>query len=136
MPIPELTGDLTEAEIIEKYEEFGWHKQIEFDWVEADPRRVGGYILKKYIYTADSMPCLQGDDAQFRLTFVQFMATGAYWTCAMCRKTYGPLTYEDGRLVSTEEITLDEAWDVIVRTNQQRPIGMQERKGAGFRVLR
>ena len=81
------------------------------------------------------MPCMTGDDAQFQLTFVQFMPTGAYWTCALCRRTYGPLAYEEGRLLSTKEITLNEAWDVIGETGQQKLIGMKAREAQPFRLV-
>jgi len=134
MPIPELRGKITREDTIAKYAEYNWYKTIEYDWVEKDGR-TNRFVKKRYRYRADTMPCSSEDDAQFALTFVSFMSSGAYWTCAMCRRTTGPLAFKDGQLVSEEEITLDEAWDIVMRTGQIRPLGMSERKSTQFQIV-
>ena len=130
MPIPKLSGDLSREQIIEKYAEFGWHKKLTYEWIEVDQRN-GGYIKNTYEVNSDAMPCTVGDDASYQLSFIQFVPTGIVWTCANCRRTEGPLSTEASgvRLVDRKSITLNEAWEVIRRTNQKKPIGMPAPSG-------
>ena len=138
MPIPTLVGDLTREEIIAKYgvEPYNWKKKFQFEWVEVD-QRTGGFQKKTFDVNADAMPCSVSDDSSYQLSFVQFVPSGVAWTCAICRKTEGPLSFEASgiRLVDQRQITLTEAWETIRRTNQTPPIGLPAMNGReGFRV--
>ena len=136
MPIPTLRGDMKREEVEEEYKKFGWAKKTRFEWIEVDQRN-GTYLKKIYDINADAMPCSNSDDATYQLTFIQIVPTGVVWTCAMCRRTEGPLAFEASgfRLVEQKQVSLTEAWDTIKRTNQRPPIGLQPLSGReGFRL--
>jgi hypothetical protein len=136
MPIPKLSGDLSRQQIVDAYAVYGWQKRIKFDWIEVDQRN-GGYLKKAFEANSDAMPCSIGEDASDQLSFVQFVPTGIVWTCANCKRTEGPLSFEASgiRLLDQKSITLNEAWETINRTNQKKPIGMPALSGkGGFRL--
>lgn len=128
MPVPDLTGNMTKEEIIAAYEEFGWHKRLRFDWIELNQRQ--GAILKTtYEFVADALPCSIGDDAQYQLTFLQLCPTGVIWTCAMCRRSEGPISNEIGRVITRERVSSIEAWEAIKKSGQYKPIGLKPISG-------
>lgn len=136
MPIPRLSGELSREQIIEKYKEFGWSKKLQYDWIEVDQRN-NAFIKKTYDVNADAMPCSSNDDASYQLSFIQFVSTGIVWTCANCRRTEGPLSIEAAgiRLIGQKTVNLSEAWDIIKKTGQKKPIGMPLLSGKeGFRI--
>ena len=126
MPIPNLRDKrMTKEQIIAAYENFGWHKNLLVDWIELDPR-TNQVMLKSYEYVADTLPCSNENCRTYQLSFVQFMPSGVMWTCGICRKTYGPLTFKDGRLINPpgQAITVAEAWNILKRTKQIPPVGL------------
>jgi hypothetical protein len=124
MPIPKLKGKMTRQQVMEKYAELGWNKKIEFPWVEMHR---GQPVLLKYLFEADTMQC-SNRACRHQLTFVTLMPHGVYWTCATCRRTMGPMAWEDGMLLNPpngEPISVSEAWETIAITNQTLPIGLK-----------
>jgi len=138
MPIPELRGDLKISDIIKKYEDYGWKKEVSVDWVEL--MRDGRIIKRPLVYKADSMPCGIQDDRSYQLTFVSLQPTGVYWSCALCRRTKGPLSLEEAssgnRPIEAQTISLEQAWEIIGKTGQRPPIGLGASGGQGsFRIV-
>jgi len=123
MPIPKYEDGASREEIIKIYEENGWYKTITFDWIEVDGRT--GTIHKKVLrFTADTLPCDVRECKPHMLTFVQLRPTGVMKTCAVCGKTEGPISTEDGELLSDTTISRDEALKIIRKTGQIVPIGL------------
>jgi len=123
MPIPKLRDGMTREEVIELYKQYGWYKTLEVDWIEID--RYKKPHLVKYVFNADTIPCDIPEDVQAQLTFVSFMPHGVMWTCAMCGKTDGPISMQNGRKISDQEISVAEAWEVIKRTGQSKPVALE-----------
>lgn len=135
MPIPRLEGDLTRQQVIEEYAKWGWKKELVLKWVVMNGR-TGKPELQVYKFEANALPCSNRDCATHQLTFVQLMPTGVMWTCAICRKTMGPLAFDDGRLIDRRDITLQEAWEIIKETGQRPPVGLKRIDGGGrFRIV-
>ena len=137
MSLPKLKGKITKEKIIEEYKKLGWKQVLEFPWVEISGR--GGQIVKK-IYRFDSltMQCSSKRCSRHGLTFVKFVPHGVVWTCAICRRTMGPMAWEDGELLNGpvgQQITLTEAWDTIHATGQTPPIGLQPLAGSEGLVI-
>ena len=130
MPIPDLKGELSRQEIIDAYAKWGWKKKITIDWIEIDKRQ-NSIIKKTFDINADAMPCAIGEDASYQLSFVQMVPSGIVWTCAGCRRTEGPLSFEAGgiRQIGNERVSLEEAWNTIKRTGQKKPLGMPSLSG-------
>ena len=133
MPIP-LFGDedLSRDEVIQKYEEYGWTKRLEFDWILVDRRGIPR--MRRMSFNADTITCDLQEDVQHMLTFLQLRPTGVIWTCGVCGKSDGPIAEELGRALSDVEITLPQAWEVVRRTGQHPPVGLQRSKGRRGRV--
>jgi len=125
MPVPDLSDkERTREEVIEAYKECGWEKRLTIEWIEIHGKQPR---VRKLVYSADAMPCGQEDDAEFQLTFITLMPTGVFWTCAMCRQTQGPLSTKRGRALNGpigEEVSIEDAYAIIRRTGQQKPVGM------------
>ena len=135
MPIPDLKGDLTREEIISKYADFDLHKIITIEWIEVDKNR---NIYKRTLrYNADTLPCKNVECFPWQLSFLAFQPTGVYWTCAVCRRTTGPLTTDapDAYLVDRKQISVNEALEVIKKTGQKVPLGMDAPAQSKFRIV-
>jgi len=131
-PKDRLKGKKTRAEVIKIYSEYGWKKTLEFPWIEVDGRT--REIFKKiYRFTADTLQCSSRRCSAHQLTFVTLYPTGVCWTCAICRRSMGELTWGDGALLNGprgESVTPEKAWEIVNATNQYPPIGL-EPLGAG-----
>ena len=123
MPLPPLPERATTAQVREIMKGAGWHKKLEFDWVVMARGRP---LLRRYLFNADALPCARQDDNQFQLTFVRLAAGGVIKTCAVCGITEGPITTDLGRLLSERQISINEAWEVVERTGQKPPVGLEK----------
>jgi len=136
LPIPNIEGSTTREEVIKAYEELGWKKTIEFDWIEINQRR-GEVLINTYRFTA--LPCTgktpDGACAQWDLVFVLLMPTGVIHTCAMCRRTQGPLPDEDGMLVTSRTAPdRAEVFRILRKTGQKLPVGLDRILPRGPRI--
>lgn len=134
MPIPDIDGEITVEELKKKYEELGWKKVLEFNWIVIGPNGIP--LVKRFRFNADNLPCSKQGDVQYQMTFVDLKPSGVVWTCAICGQTDGPLSEEDGREMSSKPITSDEAWKVLAQTGQQPPLGLKKaERGDRFKII-
>jgi len=122
MPIPELGGEMSREQVIKEYMNYGWAKELEFDWVYVS--RNGEPRVKRMRFTADTIPCGKQEDIQHQLTFLKLAPTGVIWTCGVCGKSDGPISDENGREISDRIVSWNEAWEILSKTGQHPPIGM------------
>ena len=135
MPLPQVKEDqVTKEELTKRYEDLGWKKTLEFDWIEMIDRQP---YITRYRYNADTIPCDLRDCVALQLTFVRLESTGVIWTCGSCRKTDGPITTELGQQIGPRRaISLTEAWDVISLTGQYPPVGLEKPpRSRRFRII-
>lgn len=132
MPLPP-DKDYTEEDLQKEMQKRGWKKSLTIEWVTFDTR--DKKIHKNvYLFNVSSAPCSQKVCKEFNLAFYTFKPTGVYWSCASCRRTMGPIAFEDGTLKNKLEISLEEAMKIIDRTGQIMPIGLRPRRGG--RIVR
>ena len=137
MPIPKITEDKTIAEIEELYKEFGWFKTIEFNWIVVDGRTKVPR-LTRWIFNSNSVSCDTAECRALGVTFMQLRPTGVMWTCASCRKTDGPISFDGiGRelLDHRRDLSLNEAYKILARTGQQHPVGLPKPGKRGYRIV-
>lgn len=138
MPLPEIIGDKTIPEIEELYKEAGWFKTIEFDWIKVNGR-TRRPMLTRWIFNSNSISCDNAECRALGVTFMQLRPTGVMWTCASCRKTDGPISFEGiGRELlehRRENISLTEAYEILARTGQQHPVGLPKPAKREFRII-
>lgn len=140
MPIPQLpkTGEITREQIIELYaqEPYAWKRVLEFDWVEIN--QANGAIYKiEYRFDADAIPCSERGCVTYRLTFIQLRPQGVYKTCAICRRTEGPITRILGVQKEKVPITAQEAWAILAENGQTPPKGLNPiSTGGSLRIVR
>ena len=140
MPIPDLpvSGEISRQEIIDMYAEepYAWKRVLQFDWVEIS-QRTGILHKVHYRFDADALPCGDRKCVQWQLTFLQLRPAGVIKTCAICRRTEGPITKELGIIVETTPITVREAWDIVNATGQVPPKGLDPiQVGSGLQITR
>lgn len=124
MPIPKLDPKgATAEEITKAYLNYGWVKELEFDWIEIER---DGPHLKRYRFRAAALSCSNRECAQHQLTFVILMPTGVIKTCAVCGQTQGPISTELGILLSNTRIPVAEAWETINESGQHPPVGLDK----------
>lgn len=123
---------MTREQVVKAYEDYGWTKRLEFDWIVVDRR--GRAHKRRLHFNADTMNCDIPEDVQHMLSFVQLRPTGVIWTCGVCGKSDGPIAEETGRIVSDTEITFAEAWQAIKLTGQKPPVGLDKPSGRRGRV--
>lgn len=109
-------------QVVKWYLNNGWSKRLEFDWIEIGRDRRPRLI--HYTFNADTMTCDISDDVQLQLSFLQLRPHGVIWTCGACGKSDGPIAMENGRRVSEKEVTIEEAWEIIRKTGQAKPVGL------------
>ena len=140
MPIPTLptSGEISRDQIIDMYaqEPYVWKRVLEFSWIEIDQR--SGNIYKiDYRFDSDAIPCSDRNCVQYQLSFVQLRPQGVYKTCAICRRTEGPITRQLGIMQERVPINTKEAWDIIKSTGQTPPKGLNPIAGGGsLRITR
>lgn len=124
MPIPADKTEFIWEDLKKEYEELGWAKTIEFPWIVYDQRT--NRILKfTYRFESDSGPCSNKICRGSVYVFLQLRSTGVQWTCASCRKTTGPLAFEDGvSLHPPQEIDYDTAMAIVKESGQRVPLGL------------
>jgi len=125
MPIPKFdpTRGATTEEITNAYLNYGWTKELEFDWIEVER---DGPHLKRYRFRANALPCSNRECAQHQLTFIELRPTGVIKTCAVCAQTQGPVSTELGILISNVRISAAEAWKTINESGQHPPVGLDK----------
>lgn len=128
MPIPKLDPNKshTSDEIRKAYLDYGWSDEIEFDWIEVQR---GTPHLKRYRFNANVLPCSKRDCVRHQLTFVELRPTGVMKTCATCGQTEGPIATELGILLSDRIVSIPEAFGVIQKTGQAKPVGLDKTSG-------
>ena len=140
MPIPTLpvSGEMTREQVINMYaqEPYGWTKVLEFPWIEID-QRSGNVVKVLYRFDADANPCSDRNCVQYQLTFLRLAPSGVYKTCAICRRTEGPITKKLGILQDRVPISVAEAWIILGQTGQTPPKGLQAMQSSGtLRIIR
>ncbi len=124
MPIPDDRTEWTFDEIVKAYLDLGWKKELEFPWIEYDQRN-RRILIVNYKYMAQKNPCTTKSCMGSDLVFLDFRPTGVFWTCGTCRRTMGPLAFEDAYEASPpKEVTYDEAMNILKTTHQITPIGL------------
>ncbi len=129
MPLPDDREVFNFNDLVKEMEQLGWKKTLEFDWIEFDQRN--RRILKlHYVFDANRSPCLNKSCRGSELVYFQLAPSGVIWTCASCRKTMGPIAFEDAaNTVSPVEITFNQALEIIKQTKQIMPIGLTPQMG-------
>jgi hypothetical protein len=140
MPLPKLpkSGEITRAQVVELYESepYNWVKSLVFPWIEVD-QRTGSIMKVTYRFDADANPCSDRTCVQYQLTFLQLRPTGVYKTCAICRRTEGPITRRLGIIEDRVPVTIKEAWDTVNLSGQSPPKGLQPlQSGGSLRIIR
>ncbi len=135
MPIPKLTGKMTPEEITDAYKGMGWAKTIVFDWITVDRHKKIYKVTYEFISAA--LPCdTKPECSYYRLTFVEFRPTGVMKTCAICRRTEGPITLDLGRVIGRKEVEPIDAWEIIYSTGQRPPTGLEPISGTeGLQIV-
>lgn len=138
MPALDLKGKLKREDVIAAYEKDGWRKIIEFPWIELNGR-TGQIFMKQYRFDSNALQCSRRSCSRYGLTFVRLAPHGVIWICAMCRRTMGPMAWEDGELLNGplgEQITLVQAWDMLAKTGQTVPVGLPPLSGSeGLQIV-
>ena len=138
MPLPKLpkSGKIQKDEIIKRYATTGWTKdELRIKWVDVD-QNSGQVRLTEYNFIPAILPCTVRKCAQYQLTFLEFRESGVFWTCGVCRRTQGPIAFENGNVVSRKAISEAEAWEIINQTGQIIPIGLEPISGTdGLQII-
>lgn len=103
--------------------EFGWKKEIEYDWIEVT--REGKILRIRYKVAAQSHPCSVCKSNEN--TWVHFYPSGIFWSCTQCKRAMG-IGNEDAQKLGTIEVTLVEAVLTLDRTEQALPAYFREPK--------
>jgi hypothetical protein len=133
MPIPKLprTGKITKGEIIDLYIGAGWtNETLDVEWIDVN-QQTGAVQKTVFRYEPATLPCSIRQCAQYQLTFLEVRPSGVFWSCGVCKRTGGPLAAENAIVVSRVVITNSEAWEIINRTSQIPPIGLDAISGVG-----
>ena len=141
MPVPNFGGKaLTYDQYVEEMakEPYGWHKEIEFPWVEYDARTKQFNVIY-YLMNSDAITCkFTNECIGTNLTFVRLTPSGVMHTCAICGKTMGPLSHEDMQKVEERmNVSRSEAKEILNKTGQKIPgVELEESKQIRGRLLR
>lgn len=99
MPLPPERPDgyASRDEMDEAYEKAGWSKEITFDWIHLN-MRTGQAQIQTYRFQSISLKCGKADCDRYQPIYIQLAPSGVIQTCANCRKTDGPIAFEEGIL--------------------------------------
>lgn len=103
-------------EIINKlYEDKGWVKVLQFNWVEYNPS-MQLPVLTTYEVDAESLGC--SCDAKGKANYVSKEKTGIFRTCGACRCTSGAIDRDrDMKQIDSKFVTIEKALDIIEKEN-------------------
>jgi len=108
---------------------YGWEKEIIIERISYNPR--SGPILTKYRCRGDRISCSCA--GKFSLIYLQERPTGVVCTCGFCRTTQGPISLEIFDKLESRRLTVEEAYQIMERTNQMIPSGFPDRRSKDAR---